>query len=158
MRSKILVLLLIGATGLAAAGGCGDDGDDDGGTSEEITFTHETNSDAPCELASKGLEVLAEHVHEGESVATILAATAVPLACKYLVTTLVEQPYETVSLEVDLPTNETTYFSGTGEELIAPAAPAESAPEIDIERLIDCVQTYSIQFLVDECYDGYIEP
>jgi hypothetical protein len=144
--------------GLVAAG-CGDDGDD-GTSEEEITFTHETSSDIPCELASKGLELLAEHVHEGESVATILAATVVPVGCSYLVKTLVQQPYETVSVEVDLPTNETTYFNGSGEELIEPTAPppAEPDPEIDIGRLIDCVQSYSIQFLVDECYDGNIEP
>lgn len=144
MRSRVLVLFVVVLAGLPVVG-CGDDDDT-------------TTTSTSCELAGKGLELLAEHVHDGEPVATILAATAVPFACNYLVKTLVEEPYEPVSVKIDLPRHESTYFAGTGEELIAPAPAPEPSPEIDLERLIACVQSYSIQVLVDDCYDEVIEP
>jgi hypothetical protein len=133
------------------AGGCGGD-DDTGGEGSESNSSSQVESS--CELGGKGLELLAEHVHEGEPAEAVIASTILPLACNYIIRSVIDDPFKTVSVEVALPEGGIDYFSGTGEELISPAPPAEPTAGIDFGRLIECVKTYSIKLLVDACVES----
>lgn len=150
MKLRMIVIFTVAVIGLAT--GC--DGDHDGST--ETSTTGQANKPF-CELASTALELVAARLHEGEEAATIIKVLG-PSACNYVIETLAEEPYEPVSIEVHLPEGEVTYFDGDADELIAPAPESEPTPGVDIQRIIDCVQSYSIEFLVDECTAGSIEP
>ena len=139
MFRRVLALLLVVVAALFAAG-CDDD--DGGGGGPTASQTEEI-----CKLAASGLELLAQNVRQGDEVAALIKIVG-PGVCGELAKSLVEDPFEPVAVEVELPDGENTYFSGTGEELIAPAPEPEPAPSIDIDRLLACVQSYSIEFLV----------
>lgn len=146
---KVLVYFLA-VVAIGAAAGCGGDSNSGGASSGDKT------SDV-CEITANGLELLASEVHEGDSVAAAIKFLG-PGACVYLAKTVFNDPFNTVDAEIELPSGEAIHFEGPAEELVAPTQEPEPSSGIDVERLIACVKSYSVQFLVDECADGYIEP
>ena len=113
-----------------------------------------------CTLTTHAAEVIASALHK-ESVAELLHSAGVGLdkGCELLVETLRERPSETVSFTLAT-SSETLPESMSGYEFTAPAVQPTSTPgiDIDIDRIIACVQSYDVEFLVDLCTDHTIEP
>ncbi len=153
MLRKVFVLLIVIATGLVAIGAESCDDDDDGGGGS----TTSTTASELCQFAAAGLEILAQRVHEGESAAAIIKFFG-PTACDQAIKAVVDDPSESLSLEVELPDGEITPFSGSAEELIILTSPATEEEEEeeeanDLSRVVPCLATYSIQFLYEDCVD-----
>lgn len=146
---KVLVLF-IAVVAIGSAVGCGGDSDGDGEAAGDSTSEI-------CELTANSLELLANEVHEGESVAAAIKLIG-PGACVYLAKSVFNDPFNSVTADIELSSGESIHFNGRAEELVAPVQETEPSPEIDVERLIACVKSYSVQVLVDACADEYIEP
>jgi hypothetical protein len=154
---KVLIYF-IAMVAIGVAVGCDGDSNNGGETGGDggITITDDHTPEI-CELTANGLEWLADEVHGGESVAAAIQFLGAG-ACVYLAKAAFNDPFKDVTAKIELPSEESIYFEGTAEELVTPAQEPEPSRDIDIERLIACVKSYSVQFLFDKCADEYIEP
>ena len=114
-------------------------------------FTGSENASASCSLTTAAAGAIVAWVSKGRAVDEIVgpatASAAVPLACKPVVEALLEQPDETVQLEVQ---DAGESLDMTGSELLGAPAPAP-AP-------LPTCDDWLFQSARDLCYQGQIGP
>ena len=121
-----------------------------------VAYTGKDDKGATCALTSTGLGLIVLSVNHGQSAGTIAAKAAAtglaPVACKSVIESLVDEPEEPVTVNVDSTGDETV----PGSELLDTTPPPEP-PQTPVSRLVDCFRWQSY-FLRQMCYEGTIEP
>jgi hypothetical protein len=129
-----------------------------------VLVTGRGNGDVTCALTTASLGAVVTGVTEGRGaqqiVATGVAGIAVPLACKPLVESLIEEPESEVTFELEDPTTGTDTETATGSDLLAPPPDPNTTPQpsgTTISEMLACARWRS-NWLFNECINGTIGP
>jgi hypothetical protein len=112
------------------------------------------NSAASCQIGAYGVEAIAVGVTHGRSADQIATASNfVPTICEGVINSLIEDPEEEVTLNLELPTGGTTEQTIPGTEVLNPAPPAPGSGE----RIVKCLG-WNSSLLFRLCVDGNLPP
>lgn len=118
-------------------------------------FSLTKNEAATCAVGTAGVLAIVGGVTHGESAAKIVADVAVPLACEAVVNSLIADPADDVTIELQTPTGTTTE-TVPGSTILDSAPPESTA---DTSRTLGCIISFGdSEFLYDMCLKGVIDP
>lgn len=108
--------------------------------------TEDEDPTTACTVSAAFVGLAATAIQHGNSAAPVLQSAALTPVCVQILKRTVEEPAETVSLEVELPAlGQTVSYTGTGQELASEleAAPFTTPPPeyVDprVTRLTECI-------------------
>jgi hypothetical protein len=115
-----------------------------------VSFVVYRDSRVSCQIGAFGVEFIANGVTHGRSADDITASQFVPEVCESVINTLIANPQEEVTFNLELPAGGIIEQTVPGTQVLRPPPPA---PPGSAERIVQCL-AWESSILYRLCVDG----